>query len=165
MFNVTHYYGVHKENTKDYHLYLIEAPKTGALLVKSWGKRGTTGQCKVELAGNASSGQRLLNQALSERASKGYDMRVMTVSGGGAYSDLAAALAVLPAAHQRSITNAQLSVLDPDSYSQTDKSPFDPLKAQREDMVRKAERQDTTSAAEKAEADQILKSNPIFGMF
>jgi predicted DNA-binding WGR domain protein len=165
MINVTHFYGVHVENTKDYHLYLFESDTTGrSILVKSWGKRGTNGQCKVEVSASGSSA---LNKALNERQGKGYDMQRMSMSNGGKFSNVPDALGILPPVHQRSITNAQLSILDNVNFKQSDKSAFDPLAAQRTDMRRAAEDEANQQSreSEKAETQEFLKSNPIFGMF
>lgn len=173
MIEVTHFYGVHQGGTKDYHLYLLFSKKTGKhIIVKRWGKTGTDGQAKVELG--SGDGSTLLDKWLKERASKGYDMRpepVPLAPGKSSYDSAIEALeANLPRSIARNLTNAQVAKLDPSHAGGSGGSTYDPLAAERarltEEMQKAAaEAQAQAQAAEKAAADEILKSNPLYGMF
>lgn len=161
MIEVTHFYGVHQGGTKDYHLYYFTMKGDGrGLLVKRWGKLGADGQAKIEMGGTST-----LNAALNDRSKSGYDMRNITTGAeaSGTYADVASAIAMLPRAHQRAFSNAQLSILDPTTYSSSDKSAFDPLAAARADQAKVV--QVSQDEIDKASSHEELKSNPMFGMF
>lgn len=158
----THYHGVHQGGTKDYNLYLLSNKALGSkssLLIKRWGKTGTTGQCKVEVVPGTGEGS--LSAALRDREKNGYDMRHQSTSANNI--SIESALSLLPPTHARSVTNAQLAVLDPASFSPSDRSPFDPLAAQRSVEIEKAKK--AAAMSEQEEIDAILKANPNFGMF
>lgn len=162
MIEVTHYYGIHQGGTKDYHLYLLSSLATNKhILVKRWGKTGSEGQSKLEMGMGL--GDKALDKALNERKNSGYDMRPQPPMSSYASIKLAIENA-LPRSIQRTFTNAQLATLDPSHDS--DKSPFDPL-AEERDAVRKTleAAAEAKRLAEEAESEEILKSNPIYGMF
>ena len=112
MIEVTHYTGRHEGGTKEYHLSLLFSTATrGALLIKRWGKIGTDGQVKVELA--KGTGQEELNKLLRDRSRNGYDMRLVS-SNSGRMPDVPTALAsVLPSKLRSAVTAAQAKTLDP----------------------------------------------------
>jgi predicted DNA-binding WGR domain protein len=163
MIEVTHYYGIHQGGTKDYHLYLLYSKATKKhILVKRWGKTASEGQAKLEMGGG--NGDAQLNGALKDRAKSGYDMRSQTLIGQEFPTVVAAFDAVLPKSVQRAFSNAQIAALDPGHDA--NKAAFDPLADQREEMRKKLEEAaEAKRAADEAEGDAILKSNPIYGMF
>lgn len=172
MIEVTHYYGVHQGGTKDYHLYLFASQKTGKhIIIKRWGKTGSDGQSKIEL--NGGSGEKQLDTWLKERAAKGYDMRRNNSQplGKSSYRTVQEALEDnLPRSVMRSLTNAQVAQLDPDHAGGTGGSAYDPLASQRDKMRSEMERaakaaEEKREAEERAASDEMLKSNPYYGMF
>jgi predicted DNA-binding WGR domain protein len=170
MIEVTYFRGEHQGGTKEYHLYVFRARKTGkALLVKRWGKIGADGQVKVERIGREDDA---FDKALKERAAKGYDMRRQTLpsSASGVVESVNAALLILPISTRRSFFNSDLAHLDPDTYDATARGTYDPMASDRDklraEMEAKAreEAEAERRAEELAEAEH-MKSNPFYGMF
>lgn len=165
--SVTRYDGQHKGGTKEYSLYLIHSSVTKkALLVKRWGPVGVTGQIKIEtLNGN---GERELGVALSERGSKGYDMRVGSSNN---FGDLSSAISTtFQGHHSRQFYANHLKHLDPTVDGGGANGSFEPLAESREKLMEKMRREaEAKAAAERVEIaareEQEMKSNPLFGMF
>lgn len=164
---VIHYQGTHMGGTKEYSLYLFSSlEQKRALLVKRWGKVGAEGQVKIEVCKTVGNAE--LTKALSERKSKGYDMRQQSMK---SYPTAAMALDdTIPASHQRAVWISQLAILEPQQYDASSRAAFDPMQVERDkmrsEMERKAaekrvEEMKVAHAAEQAE----LNSNPLFGMF
>jgi hypothetical protein len=109
-----------------------------------------------------------LDAALRERGAKGYDMR--RVPEKDKHDSVSDALSVLPRSIQRSLSNAQLSVLDSRNYDTSDKSAYDPMAGDRSKLRKgiedsQREEAELRNAAEKAAETDALKANPVFGMF
>lgn len=158
MIEVEHFYGLHQGGTKDYHLYLFtKRGERSGLLIKRWGKAGTDGQVKVELGGKVQ-----LDKELKERSSRGYSMTRENGSS-GSFPDAIHAMSMLPRAHQRAVSNAQLSIIDPNRFSAGDSSAYDPLSGARAASIQQV--QQTKDQQDDADSMAALQSHPHFGMF
>lgn len=166
---VTHYYGVHQGGTKDYHVYLFTGPnKDHALLVKRYGKTGTDGQMLYEVFPSHKAGHDAFDRMLKERSKKGYDMRRQAMSARERATP-EEAIALLPLRHRSSFKNFELQKLVTATGS-TVTGTHDPLAAERAKLVQQlqeeAERDRAAKAQQEALAEQqMLQSNPMFGMF
>lgn len=163
---VTSAYGEHKGGTKDYTIIKLQSPVGGSLLVRRWGKIGAPdGQSKIDLV----QGKMTFDDALDERRSGGYDMRIIQ-TGEVQLHELNRVLSPkqLKAMELRHIrwmfSDAELDDVPGASGNMANER--HEMRMQMERAAEEAKKALADEEAARVEQELAgLKSNPLFGMF
>jgi predicted DNA-binding WGR domain protein len=151
------YSGQHQGGAKFYAIHVIMCKATSLVMLRQWGKVGAFGAFKPEQP-NSYSGLNLLSKALDDRSRKGYNMAKTASLEDDTLSGLMKQIDPKIAVN---FTNFCLNALSPSEFPKK-QGVYDIHEAARVQMIRDAEIAENTMSKED---DEILRSNPLFGMF